>query len=118
MNSRPISKTAHGLIDYAFAAALFSVPKAIGCKPKTVNLYRGIAAEVFLYGAMSKHKLAPLPLIPMKVHKVIDIVNLSMLSLLTSYKGIRKNPKAVCFNLTMVAMGITAVLLTRWKKHT
>ncbi len=115
MNSKPISKTTHGLIDYVFAAALFSVPKLIGCNPKTVKLYRGIALEVVLYSALSKDKLAPLPLVPMKVHKVIDIVNLGTLGLLSTYKGIRKRPKAIAFNLGMLAMGVTTVLLTRWK---
>lgn len=114
---KPITPKMHGLIDYAFAAALFTVPAWIGCNAKTVKLYRGIAVEVLLYGAMTRHSLAPVPVIPMKVHKVVDIVNLSALSLLTGYKGIRKNPKATGFNLGMVASGIAAVLLTQWKKR-
>ena len=107
----------HGMVDYTFAAALFTVPRMLGCKPKTVWLYRGIAVEVFLYGALSKHPLAPVRLIPMNAHKLIDVVNLSGLTLLSGYKGIRKNSKAVAFNLGMVVMGITTVLLTQWRKQ-
>lgn len=91
----PITPAMHGLVDYLFAAALFGVPSLVGCNKKTVQLYRGLALEVFLYGAMTRQPLALLPMIPMKVHKLIDVANLSGLSLLTGYRGIRKNAKAV-----------------------
>lgn len=115
MENKPITPVLHGLVDYAFAAALFGVPTKLGCNKKTVWLYRGLALEVFLYGAMTRQPLSLLPLISMKAHRMIDLANLSGLSLLTAYKGIRSKPKAVAFNLTMVALGITTVLLTRWK---
>ena len=116
MRSKPITPGLHGLIDYGFAAALFAVPGLIGCNKKTVTLYRGLALEVFLYGALTRQPFSLLPLIPLKVHKVIDIANLSGLSLLTGYSGIRRNPRAVRFNLGMVALGMTAVMLTQWRK--
>lgn len=116
MKMKPITPAIHGLVDYAFAAALFAVPSLVGCNRKTVQLYRGLALEVFLYGAMTRQPLALLPMISMKVHKMIDVANLSGLSLLTGYKGIRKKPTAVAFNLGMVALGITTVLLTQWSK--
>lgn len=115
MKKNPINPGLHGLVDYAFAAVLFAVPRLIGCNKKTVKLYRGLALEVFLYGAMTRQPFALLPMIPMKVHKVIDMANLSGLTLLTAYKGIRKKPEAVAFNLGMVALGITTVLLTQWR---
>jgi len=116
MKRKPITPAIHGLVDYAFAAALFAVPGLMGCNKKTVQLYRGLALEVFMYGALTRQPLGVLPMIPMKVHKLIDVANLSGLSVLTGYKGIRKNPKAVGFNLGMVALGITTVLLTQWPK--
>ncbi|KQR65316.1 hypothetical protein [Pedobacter sp. Leaf176] len=116
MNKKPITPAIHGLVDYAFAATLYTVPALIGCNKKTVVLFRGLAIEVFLYGAITRQPLALLPLIPMRVHKLIDVANLSGMALLTGYKGIRKKPKAVGFNLGMVALGITSVLLTQWRK--
>jgi len=116
MKNKIIPPALHGLIDYGFAAALFAVPRLIGCNERTVRLYRGLALEVCLYGAMTRQPLALLPIIPMKVHKGIDMANLSDLTLLTIYKGIRKKPKAVAFNLGMVALGITTVLLTQWQR--
>jgi hypothetical protein len=116
MKMKPISPAIHGLVDYAFAAALFAVPGLIDCNKKTVQLYKGLALEVFLYGALTRQPLSLLPVMPMKVHKLIDVANLSGLSLLTAYKGIRRNTKAVGFNLGMVALGIATVLLTQWRK--
>ena len=116
MRRKPITPAVHGLVDYAFAAALFAVPGLIGCNKKTVQLYRGLALEVFFYSALTRHPLALLPMIPMKAHKLIDLANLTGLSLLTGYKGIRRNKRAVGFNLGMVALGITTVMLTQWRK--
>jgi hypothetical protein len=116
MKRKPISPAIHGLVDYGFALALATVPGLIGCNKKTVALYRGIALEVFLYGAATKHPLALIPMIPMKVHKIIDIANLSSLTLFTGYKGVRRNPRAKAFNMGMVALGLTSVLLTQWRR--
>lgn len=107
----------HGLVDYAFALALLTVPKIIGCNRKTVGMYREIATEVILYTAFTKQPVALFPLIPMKIHKNIDIANLSILGLLTMYKGIRRSSKSIAFNCGMVAMGATTVLLTQWKNN-
>jgi hypothetical protein len=117
MKLKPITPAMHGLVDYAYATALLTVPGLIGCDRKTVRLYQGIAVEVFLYGALTKHRYALMPRIPMKAHRIIDVANLSTLSLLTAYKRIRRNPKAVAFNLGMVALGVTTVLLTQWYKR-
>jgi hypothetical protein len=115
MKKEPITPALHGLVDYTFAAALYVVPAMIGCDKKTIQLYRVLAAEVVLYGAITRQPLALLPLVPMKAHLVIDVMNLSGLTLLAAYKGIRRKPGAVAFNLGMVALGITTVLLTQWR---
>lgn len=117
MNRKPIMPAIHGLVDYMFAAALFTVPPLIGCSRKTVWMYHGIAAGTFLYGAITRQPLSLRPVIPMKAHRVIDVVNLSGLSLFTTYKGVRRNKKAIGFNLGMVALGAATVLLTQWRKH-
>ncbi|MEJ2880997.1 hypothetical protein [Pedobacter sp. GR22-6] len=116
MKLKPITPAAHGLVDYAFAIALFAVPRLIGCNKKTVQLYRGLALEIFLYSALSRHPVAIFPRIPMKLHKVVDIANLSGLSLLTAYPGIRRKPRAISFNLSMVVAGLATVMLTQWTK--
>jgi len=116
MKKKPITPAVHGLIDYAYAIALYVAPGLIGCNKKTVSLFRGLAIEVFLYGAITRQPVALFPLIPMRVHKLIDVANLSGMAVLTGYQGVRKNRKALVFNLGMVALGITSVLLTQWRK--
>lgn len=117
MKNKPITPAMHGLTDYIFALALLTVPWLLGCNKKTVQLYRLIAAEVFFYGTLTKQPLGLLPIIPMKAHRAIDLVNLAGLSLFTGFKGIRKNTKAKIFNVGMVGLGLSAVLLTRWRKR-
>ena len=116
MSSKPISPKIHGLIDYAFAVALFAVPKLIGSKKKTRVLYKIIAGEVFLYGAISKHPNAMYPIIPFGLHKKIDIGNLTGLALLSAYKGIYKHQPTLTFHAGMIILGITTVLLTNWNQ--
>jgi hypothetical protein len=114
MNTKPISPKIHGLIDYAFALALLVVPELIGSQKKTRLLYKIIAGEVFLYSALSKHPYALKPLIPFRIHKKIDMVNLSGLALLGAYKGIHKHKPTLLFHAGMTVLGITTVLLTNW----
>lgn len=113
-NTKPISPKIHGLIDYAFALALLVVPELIASKKKTRFLYKIIAGEVFLYGALSNHPYAIKPLIPFGVHKKIDLVNLSGLAMLSAYRGIHRHKPTLLFHVGMTALGVTTVLLTNW----
>jgi hypothetical protein len=117
LNTKPISPKIHGLIDYAFALALLVVPELIDSKKKTRLLYKIIAAEVFLYGAISKHPYAITPIIPFSLHKKIDIGNLTGLTLLSAYNGIRKHQPTLLFHAGMTVLGITTVLLTDWNNN-
>jgi hypothetical protein len=117
MTPKPITPGLHGLIDYSFAAALINVPKLLGCDKQTVFLYRVIGAQVFLYSAVTRQPLGIIPLISMKTHQKVDVGNLLGLALFTAYKGVRHNHKALIFNLGMVALGLTSVLLTHWDSN-
>jgi hypothetical protein len=115
MKAKPITPTLHGLIDYAFAVALFTVPGMIGSDKETRRIYKLIAMEVFLYGALSKQPLALKGLIPFRIHKKIDLANLTGLSLLGAFKGIRKHPATLAFHISTTLSGLASVLLTKWK---
>jgi hypothetical protein len=113
-HNKPISLDQHGLADYAFALASATVPTLIGANKKAITLYQMIAIQVFLYGTLSKHKFALKPLISPETHRKIDIINLAGIALLSGYKKIRKDKKALPFNLALLGIGIANVLLTDW----
>ena len=112
---KPISPANHGLLDYAFGLALLSVPALLGAEKKTVRLYGLIALEVFLYGALTKHKFAIKHLIPLKTHFGIDVINLATMALLSKKDDVKNHKNTLRFNLAMLGIGLTNVLLTDWK---
>ena len=115
MGYKPISMDQHGLVDYASGLASAVVPTLIGANKKTIRLYQMIAVQMFLYGALSKHRYALKPLIPSKTHLAIDIVNLTGIAMLSCYKKIRKDKNSLTFNLALLGVGLANVLLTDWK---
>lgn len=115
MKTKPISPGLHNLTDYAFGAALMTVPKLIGADQETVKRYRILAIEIFVYSALTKQPYALKPLIPMSVHQKIDFGNLGLLALLHCYPRIKRNRPVSFFNLGMTILGAATVLLTNWK---
>ena len=116
MKYKPITPAMHGLGDYAFAIALLTVPALLNANKKTVQLYRLIALEVLLYGTLSKHRFAIKPLIPLHIHRNIDIGNVVGMALLNSYSKIRNNKQVFSFNLTMLGTALVNVCFTDWKR--
>ncbi|MEJ7557950.1 MAG: hypothetical protein WKF66_06545 [Pedobacter sp.] len=111
---KPISIDQHGLLDYAFGIAAATVPTLIGADKKVIRLYQGVAVQVLLYGALSKHRYALKPLIPSNIHLAIDIANLTGIALLSGYRKIRKDKNSLSFNLALLGIGLANVVLTNW----
>ena len=112
---KPLSPANHGLLDYAVGLAMLSVPVLLGAEKKIVRLYGLLALEIFLYGALTKHKFALKPLIPLKTHYGIDLVNIATMALLSKKDGIKNHKSTFRFNLAMLGIGLANVLLTDWK---
>jgi len=116
MKSKPITAGLHNLTDYAFGITLMTVPNLIGANADAIKIYRILAIEIFLYSAFTKQPYAIKPLIPMHVHRKIDIGNLTMLGLLHFYREINRDKRTSLFNIGMIALGMTTVLLTDWTR--
>jgi len=112
---KPITPLTHGLIDYGFIASLFAVPKLLGLKKSTADLYKVLGTNLGIYNALTDHGAAIKGVIPFKTHYKIDYGNLAGLALLTLYKGIRKDKKALAFHAAFVALAAANVLLTDWE---
>jgi len=117
MNKKLMSPTGHAVGDYIFALATLTVPSLLGASKKNVQLYRLLALEVFLYGSLSKHRLALKPLIPPKTHLSIDLINLLGVAFLSRCEQIKMDKKMLYFNLTLLGVGLVNVLLTDWNKN-
>lgn len=112
---KPLNPKAHCLIDYGFVALQALVPIALGLSQKTTRRSRLMGAGVLTYSALTQSPVALHPLIPFKAHKWIDLSTLTLLAFTTMAKDIRRDTKAIAFNLGLVVLGATAVALTNWQ---
>ena len=75
----PISPTLHGLIDYAYAAALPGLARAAGATPRLRALAEVSALFVLAYSALTDYPLGLIRLLPMRAHLAADVVTSSAL---------------------------------------
>ena len=117
MKNKFISPGMHGLIDYVFGLTLITAPNLLNADKRAVRIYQALALEIFLYSAITRQPYAVKPLIPLQIHKKVDIINLSTLALLSTCKHIHRNKRTLAFNIGMTVLGLATVLLTDWKKQ-
>ncbi len=118
MSTKPLSPLVHGIIDYGFSAALFLVPRIISLKKKAIDLYTINSINTVLYSAVTNYPLGIKPVIPFKTHRAIDCANIALLAASTLYKPVRKDKRAVLFNLTMASAALLTVVFTEWDAET
>ena len=118
MNKKPISPKMHGIIDYSFAAGLLVLPTLLGLNKKVRNLYKIMAAEMFLYSSLTDYPAGLAPLIPYETHRKIDVANIAGMAADTFYKPIRKQKRATLFHIAATTAALTTLLLTDWKGET
>jgi len=109
---KPISPKMHGIIDYAFTSAQIIVPSVLGVNKKADRLFKLLGSNLMIYNSLTNHGTSVKPVIPFKTHMYIDNYNLLGLFLLTAYKPIRKDRKALGFHLGFLALATLNVLLT------
>jgi hypothetical protein len=115
MNKKPISPKMHGVIDYAFATGLLVLPSLLGLNKKAKNLYKVMAAEMFLYSSLTDYPAGIASLIPYETHRKIDVANIAGMAADTLYKPIRKQKRAMLFHVIATTAALTTFLLTDWK---
>jgi hypothetical protein len=114
MKSKPITPFVHGIIDYAFAVALFSVPAILKLNESARKVYAADALAVLLYSAFTNYSLSFKKIIPLSLHKKLDYASLAIIALETSYKKIKKDKRAVILSSIMITAGLTTIVLTDW----
>lgn len=112
---KPISRKAHGIIDYAFAAAQIAGPLLLGLNRGAKTKEIGVASGVALHGMLSNTPVGLKKLVPFKMHRNIDIATLGTMALASLLPDYRKDKRAMIFHWSLIAMGVATVLLTDWE---
>jgi hypothetical protein len=116
---KPITKDAHGLIDYAYGITLPLLPEIVGFKKSSVaqNLLRGIGGVVLGYSAVTKAKWGLMRLLPFRAHLAIDLgINCAAIAApwLLGFSGDRKARNTI---IIAGVLGLAATLLTDPNTH-
>ncbi len=107
-----ISAKAHGVIDYAFAAALGIAPLVFGLKNKILFGLLGDATA--LSAGLTKDSKGVYPVMSLKTHRAVDIALLAGLAATATTKSVRQHKPSLIFALGMLVAGVATVALTDW----
>ena len=118
MNPKPISPKRHGLIDYAFTAALLFMPGLLGFNKKAKSLYTGFGTGLLAYNALTDHPVSLKRVITYDGHYKLDCVNVATIALATGYKAVRKERKVFAFHVILLTFATLNVAFTDWEADT
>jgi hypothetical protein len=114
MNTKPITLKMHGIMDYALATTLLLAPPVLGLNKKVTNIYRGMAANLMVYNAMTDYSAGIKPVISLQTHKKVDYANIALFAIAGLLKPVMKDKKALAFHAGVTVMAAANVLLTDW----
>jgi hypothetical protein len=115
---KPITRQAHGAIDYAYAALVPFLPEIAGFKKekKAALLCRALGGGAFAYSALTKAEWGLYKLLPFKAHLIVDL-SVSLFAVGAPWiLGFADNKKARNAVIAVGLAGLTASLLTENKE--
>ncbi len=115
MMKKPISPTIHGIADYVISGALLSLPSVLRLAPAARWTYAGLGTGFLAVDALTIAPTGLKKLLPMELHRKVDLGTLAGTALLTATKLIRGDRKAFRFHLVLLAVAAANLLLTRYE---
>lgn len=115
MEIKMISPKWHAIADYALATSLLVLPPLLKLKKTNRIMFAAEAAVLLPYIALTRNPLAIKGIIPFKTHGKIDCVNVAQFAAQSLLPTVKKDKKALAFNIAFTALAGLTVLLTDWK---
>ncbi len=101
---KPVSPTAHGIMDYVISGVELAAAPLLGINSKAARTYQAIGAGYTLINALTKTPVGVKKLIPLKTHQKGDLGLVAGLALLSFVPFIRNEKKALILNLSFLAI--------------
>jgi hypothetical protein len=114
---KPITRQAHGAIDYAYAALVPFLPQLVGFddEEKADILCKVLGGGAFTYTGLTKAEWGLIKVLPFKAHLVVD-TSVSILAIAAPWLlGFANNKRARNTVIAIGAVGLVASLLTKRK---
>jgi len=115
---KPISRQAHGIIDYAYGAVVAALPELAGFQKEknAATLCRTLAGGALTYSLLTKAEWGAVKAIPFKTHLLIDSTT-SLFALAAPWLlGFSHNKRARNAILAVGLVGLATSLLTERKE--
>lgn len=108
--SKPISRPLHGVLDYAYAAAIGAAPEIFGFKnqPAAAILCRAMGALTTLTSLSTRYEMGVFRVLPFKMHLLGDVMT-GIFALAAPFAlGVSGNKKA---RNTFLGFGVLALVV-------
>lgn len=112
--NKPLKRTGHGVMDYLFSTALFSLPALLKLSPRAQKIAYGLGAVSSAYSMLTDYSLGLKGALSFKQHRNIDIANIASLAVVPFVAKLTKERKAMGFFAAMLVVGAASALLTDW----
>jgi cytosine/uracil/thiamine/allantoin permease len=113
---KPVSPTAHGVIDYVFSGIQLAAPPLLGINSGASITYQALGSGITLINALTNTKAGIKHWIPFKAHQKADLGVLAGLSLLSFARIIRRDKKALRFHLIFLGLAVAHYILTDYNR--
>ncbi|HEY0092589.1 MAG TPA: hypothetical protein VGB43_08895 [Flavobacterium sp.] len=109
---KPISPTLHSSLDYVFGSVLMTAPVALGLDRKLVKNYATLAAGIGSMNAMTDTPAGIKRVLPLRVHKYMDLAVLGGLAIAAGSRSVRSDKKAMSFHMAFMGLSLVQFILT------
>jgi hypothetical protein len=111
---KPITPTIHGALDYGLVAANVALPAVLKMSRRARLLFGAFGLVQGGLNAVTDQPLAIKPIVPFRVHGLIDRNSAPVYALAPLLTGVAKEPKARAYWIAVGVSLVAVYLLTDW----
>lgn len=111
---KPISPTAHGILDYSTMGATLAATRALGLPERAARTAYALAGGYMVMSALTDYRPAVKRAVPLKVHGAVDAGLGVLIPALPWLLGFARNRRARNLFLGLTAVTAVVTALTDW----
>jgi hypothetical protein len=112
--AKPISPAQHGLLDYGLAASNLLLPRLLGTTGRARAVFAAFGVAQGVVDALTVQPYALRKVLPLEVHRRIDLAAAPVFLAVPLLTGIAKEPRARVYWLAASAALLAVYALTDW----
>jgi len=114
--AKPISPKLHGIIDYLTVPLLVAAGPLFGFGGRAAQITSTVAGAILVYSAATQYPPSIVKLVPLKIHRMIDIV-LGVMFIIYPHVFHFPEHSALLFFIVFGLFSLVVVFLTDWSPN-